>query len=364
MASILGNIIDKQGNSLPGLTIIARIASNPSGDTSSAVTNDLGNYDITVGNTGTKYNIYINSEDGGTDGPNWAGVLISSGDVVSSFSLYADSGWKVEHYGDDNALLAGQHKSIIADDILLRSAGNKYIKTGDDWFDFRFNTDTTRLRLERDTGNSIIWMNPYPVVGSDNYDLGLPDDYLGADNYFYLGSSKNYYIRSDGKGSFNALDVAGPSILTGNVLFSGVANIFSYLPFTGAYIEPTADVQFVQKKYVDDEIAASGGGGGAATASTKFVEMHKITAGESAAGFFDLTFVPIDESGVQVWKIGGVHQINKKFTGFSSSGLIADHDVLNDDELHFNDNGAATGLSGEIVPDDVLIISYDVSASS
>jgi hypothetical protein len=44
--------------------------------------------------------------------------------------------------------------------------------------------------------------------------------------------------------------------------------------------------------------------------------------------------------------------------GINLGTLVPDIDVLNGNEIHINDNGAASGLSGDIIADDVLCITY------
>ena len=98
----------------------------------------------------------------------------------------------------------------------------------------------------------------------------------------------------------------------------------------------------------------AGGGGGAA--STLIQEMHKITAGETTAGYLTLSQTPTTAGEVQVTIVGGPLQVNKQVVG--ATGAAPDFDVLSSNQLHFNNNGAATGLSGDMTTDDILIIVY------
>jgi hypothetical protein len=54
--------------------------------------------------------------------------------------------------------------------------------------------------------------------------------------------------------------------------------------------------------------------------------------------------------------VGGPMQTNKQVVG--TTGATPDFDVLNNTEVHINNNGSATGLSGDIEADDVLILEY------
>jgi hypothetical protein len=91
--------------------------------------------------------------------------------------------------------------------------------------------------------------------------------------------------------------------------------------------------------------------------ASRHQEMHKITASEDAQGYFTLTYVPIDPTNVTVDIYRGPRQVNKNTVG--DSGAVPDFDILNGNELHFNNNGIATGLREYIAEDDVLIIVYD-----
>ena len=103
-------------------------------------------------------------------------------------------------------------------------------------------------------------------------------------------------------------------------------------------------------------VAVSGTGGG----ETLPVEVHKVTSGEVTAGYFTLAAAPVDPTKVHVDAVTGIRQVNKQTVG--STGATPDFDVLNDDELHFNNNGSATGLSEHIEEDDILIVTYSVEA--
>ena len=94
-----------------------------------------------------------------------------------------------------------------------------------------------------------------------------------------------------------------------------------------------------------------------ATATENVQEMHKITAGEVIAGYFDMGTTPNNEISVGCWVQGGPSQVNKLAIG--ATGASPDFTVLNDDEFHFNNNGAAVGLSEELTEDDIVIMIFD-----
>ena len=85
-------------------------------------------------------------------------------------------------------------------------------------------------------------------------------------------------------------------------------------------------------------------------------EMLKISSSDVTNGYVTLSESPTNAQSVRVTIVEGPMQVNKQTVG--STGVTPDFDVLNTNELHFNNNGAASGLSEEIVEDDVLIIEY------
>jgi hypothetical protein len=96
----------------------------------------------------------------------------------------------------------------------------------------------------------------------------------------------------------------------------------------------------------------SGVGGG----NTRTMEAHKITAGEVTNGYFTLANSPATAGEVSCTPVGGPEQMNKQIVG--ATGVTPDFDILSTNQLHFNNNGAATGLSAELAQDDVVIVEY------
>lgn len=85
--------------------------------------------------------------------------------------------------------------------------------------------------------------------------------------------------------------------------------------------------------------------------------MHLVTAGEVSAGFLTLSVATTTASSVTVTPSGGIEQVNKQNVG--STGATADFDIISLNELHINNTGAATGLSGDILAGDILIVQYE-----
>jgi len=255
MASLIGYLTDKRGNVLPNVTIISRISSNPAGDTANTTSDNRGYYEMSVSSSGTKYNIYVNSEEGGINGPNYIGSLISSGNISTSFVLGNDSTFKIEHYGNAEAESIGTHKSIIADDVNIRTNG--FVKTENTFIDFKIGNDNRRLKIDGSIADNVLWLNPRPYNGNDDYDLGLKEDYDDNINYFYFGVDKEHYINTEGN------FVLEDGTFKGNVVFEDdctIDGIFTFDSINGypqldSYVEPTDNRQLSPKKYVDDRIA-------------------------------------------------------------------------------------------------------------
>ena len=92
--------------------------------------------------------------------------------------------------------------------------------------------------------------------------------------------------------------------------------------------------------------------------ATRVQEMHLVTAGDVAAGYFTLGQNPLAATQVFVTPVRGPGQVNKQCVG--ATGVTPDFDVLSTNQLHVNNNGAASGLSAHIGINDVLIIDYMV----
>lgn len=95
---------------------------------------------------------------------------------------------------------------------------------------------------------------------------------------------------------------------------------------------------------------------GVGTGETRAHEMHLVTSGEVTSGYFTLASYPSVAGNVSVSIVGGLVQVNKQIVG--ATGATPDFDVLSSNQLHINNNGAATGLSEIIEEGDVLDIVY------
>lgn len=94
------------------------------------------------------------------------------------------------------------------------------------------------------------------------------------------------------------------------------------------------------------------------TVGLKTVDYKEITSTMSTNGFFSLSPNPKDPVLVSVTPIGGPQQVNKRLVG--TTGAVPDFDVLNTNEVHINNNGSASGLSGNLQTGDILMVEYEV----
>jgi len=76
-------------------------------------------------------------------------------------------------------------------------------------------------------------------------------------------------------------------------------------------------------------------------------------------GLFTLSYNPKSSELVSLTPVGGPQQVNKQSVG--STGIAADFDVLNTNEVHINNNGTATGLSEVFQTGDVVMVEYTVA---
>jgi len=259
MAEVVGILLDKDGNVQPNTLVIARQESlDPAGDMGSGTTDAIGVYRITVANTATLYNLYVVSEEGGSTGPNFSGIAFSSGNAVSSFVLLDDADFGIEHHINPSGD-AGEHSSTTHDDITLRT-GAAFLETTDAWFEMRIGATANTLRIEADAGNSVYWVNPRYGSGSSNYDFGLRQGYGSDPSYFYLGTAKTYWLKTDGSFYLSAGTIVSDVTASGDWTLAGDWT-FDEIPQVSAYVAPTLDTQLAAKKYVDDSIADFGATG-------------------------------------------------------------------------------------------------------
>lgn len=136
----------------------------------------------------------------------------------------------------------------------------------------------------------------------------------------------------------------------------------------GGSLNPVVSVQTDTDElyYLDDHDPISWvliAGGSATLYYESFVqEMHKVTAGEVSSGYFTLAQNPKAATSVVVTIVSGLEQVNKQCVG--STGATPDFDVLSTNRVHINNNGGASGLSGDIEADDILVITYTVETAA
>ena len=75
------------------------------------------------------------------------------------------------------------------------------------------------------------------------------------------------------------------------------------------------------------------------------------------AGYFTLPNNPSNARCVAVYMGGGSVQYNKD--AIDSSGQTPDFQLRSSNQIHINNNGGATGLSGNIKKNSVVVVTYD-----
>lgn len=95
-----------------------------------------------------------------------------------------------------------------------------------------------------------------------------------------------------------------------------------------------------------------------AVTEQKVQYMHLITAGETTAGYFTLPSNPISADKVSATPVGGPQQVNSGVV--AATGATPDFEIRNTNEFHFNNNGGAAGLSGDMTTGDVIIVEYEI----
>ena len=168
-------------------------------------------------------------------------------------------------------------------------------------------------------------------VNSNGVAIKIDDDTIGENG------SNQLYVKANGIGAAE-LDETDTYDFTG-----GVVDVVTQSQGDGS-------TKAASTSYVDTAVA------GMSTENIK-QEMHKITSGEVTAGYFTLANSPVNAQSVRVTVVNGIHQVSKQVVG--STGATPDFDVLNTSQVHINNNGSATGLSGDMGEDDVVIIEYE-----
>jgi hypothetical protein len=188
-------------------------------------------------------------------------------------------------------------------------------------------------------------------VDADRLASGVAGNGLtgGAGSALAIGAGNGITVNADD------VDVDPSALITG-----GTAEIdgdkldidwtpSNYTPSTSPSEADNEDNLTAHLYGIDQALAASG--------AIEICEMHLVTSGEVTAGYFSLSQNPVAASIVQITPVGGPEQVNKQNVG--ATGATPDFDVLNTSELHFNNNGSATGLSEEIEENDILLINYE-----
>lgn len=173
------------------------------------------------------------------------------------------------------------------------------------------------------------------IAENGSNQLGIPDNGVTETQ---LNTSVAGTGISGGGGSALAIDIAG---LPDEATADNADSIIIRDNSDGGNIKEMTRANF---------LAGVGAGG------TPIQVAHKITAGETTNGYFTLPQTPVSVGEVTLFPQGGPPQVNKQIIG--ATGVTADFDVLSTNQIHFNNNGAATGLSEHLTTDHVVFITF------
>ena len=84
--------------------------------------------------------------------------------------------------------------------------------------------------------------------------------------------------------------------------------------------------------------------------------MYRITPTDSTRGYFTVTPNPVNAQSVRVFPVGGFILVNKQ--ALAGNPLAPDYDVINNNEIHFQNDGTATGLDGLLAAGDDVVVLY------
>lgn len=206
--------------------------------------------------------------------------------------------------------------------------------------------------------------NTLQVVVSDFAGTGLADD--GANNLRLTtqgngiggGAGTLLSVTPD---STTGGDVA-PVIVSSNGVGVNVGNLNGdHLPIDYSPTKYTPTDSPAEAADVDD-LAAHLAGIDDALANvpnTLKEEMIEVTSSMVTNGYFTLSFNYSSAGAVKVTPVGGTRQANKANVG--STGVTPDFECLNSNQIHINNNGSGTGLSGDVASGDILIVNYTIS---
>ena len=328
MPTINETLVTRRGHILPNTKVSALEVGGA--DTATTFSDKYGNFELTVVNVVTAYDLWIGEIETVGSG-NYIGRRVSSGSATLSFTLATDATWKTEHFGDDAYAghPIGSHKTINADNVSVRSAG--YIKELGTFMEFRISDDSTKLQVIDD--GTTFFFQPFPEAGASNRHMGLREAYDDTTpTNFYFGAAKTRYINSTGDFNLNTGSFASATSYAGIATFNESAvfandNVSIYPQLETPYDDPQNDEHLTPKGYVDAEIAAATG-----TPPDKIIQ---------------------DDTNVEVVDTG-VGQINVKIDGVQRGvwtggkfgfGNVAAFTPV--DTMHLRENDAQTAFRAE-----------------
>lgn len=216
---------------------------------------------------------------------------------------------------------------------------------------------------------------PTLISGSEQVIHNLTNGLQGGtapNEYYHLNASEHANLTS-GSPVFNNLTINNTASFLGNVDIDGTLTVNELIvtEFTRSVLYSSGSTKFGDT--LDDTHVFTGSvsitgssftynGNQVLTSndlSSLFVqEMFEITTPVSTSGFFTLSSTPTDAQSVRITPVGGPMQVNSASIGLT--GVTPDFWV-NGNLVYFNNNGVASGLSGDADTGCVLIAEYNVS---
>jgi len=304
MPFIVGTLTDRMGNIIPNQKVVAQQANSGSPDVGQATSDQFGNYAINVSESGTEYDLWIESVSG-IESSNYIGRRISSGDIVGSFSLCTDAGFKLEHYGDDG--VCGKHKDSTHDSVLLNNLG--YIKSFNNTFRIKIGGDSNLFYFVLEGSDTAL------IQASGN--LSHTGLWGTSANKFYFGTAKVRYI--DGSGAFNLLGGSfnGAVTFANSATFSQLATFSpnaSYWPRLSSYTPSTTITDaswLIPKGYLVEYVASKIPGapneitqtGGTPTPTTTFLRV--TDSGSNGQALLNISGTPFFKAIAAGFSFGG-----------------------------------------------------------
>ncbi len=187
------------------------------------------------------------------------------------------------------------------------------------------------------------WVLAQANTASNAEAIGVVDEVIDVNTYVVVTHGVTTKLTGLTLDTVYYLDTATPGLLTTTVTNT-----------VGQIAKPILYAKSATEAYIYDRIGIEV----AANDPVSYSENHVITAGEVTVGFFTLTNVPNNKTLVECTVVGGPKQVNLDYANRTATADYAILGVAND-EFHFNNNGAGTGLSEHLIAGHEVMVTYN-----